>query len=101
MEAVVRRFLDESGNEVRLTDERLQHMLRRHPEMAFQLHRLAETLARPDTVQISRSSHTVQLYYRLYTDLRGRSRYLCLVVKKASGYSFILTGYLTRRIKGD
>ncbi len=69
--------------------------------MAFQLHRLAETLARPDAVRVSRSSPAVQLYHRSYPDLRGRNRYLCLVVRKRSGHSFILTGYLGRRIRGD
>ena len=101
MENSLRRFTDEHGNEVRLTDERLRHILRRHPEMAFQMHRFAETLASPDAVRPSRSNPTVQLYYRLYPDLRDRNRYLCLVVKKGRTNSFILTGYLDRRIKGD
>lgn len=96
----MRRFTDEHGNEVRLTDERLRHMLRRHPEMAFQIHRIAETLAEPDAVSASKSSPTVQLYYRLYPDLRARNRYLCLVVKRDGEDSFILTGYLDRKIKG-
>ena len=97
----MRRYTDERGNEVRLTDERLRHILRRHPEMAFQLHRFAETVSRPDAVSPSRSSPTVQLYYRLYPDLRGRNRYICLVVKRERSYSFILTAYLDRRIKGE
>ena len=97
----MRRFADEHGIEVRLTDERLRHILRRHPEMAFQLHRFAETLANPDAVSPSRSSSAVQLYYRLYPDLRDRNRYICLVVKRETGYSFILTAYLDRRIKGE
>ena len=97
----MRRFTDGRGNEVRLTDERLRHLLRRHPEMAFQMHRIEETIARPDAVRPSRSSRTVQLYYRLYPDLRGRNRYLCLVVKRETTYAFILTAYLARRIKGD
>ena len=100
MESGVRRFTDEHGNEIRLTDERLGHILRRHPEMAFQLHRFAETLASPDAVRPSRSGTAVQLYYRLYPDLRNRNRYLCLVVKREADYSFILTGYLARSIKG-
>ena len=74
METGVQRFFDEHGNEVRLTDERLRHILRRHPEMAFQIHRLADTVACPDAVIPSRSSRTVRLYYRLYPDLRGRNR---------------------------
>ena len=69
--------------------------------MAFQLHRFADTLAMPDAIQASKSNPTVCLYYRLYPDLRGRNRYLCLVVKRESDYSLILTGYLDRRIKGD
>ena len=98
---VARHFTDENGGEVRLTDERFQHILRRHPEMAFQLHRFADTLAGPDAIRTSRSSPTVRLYYRLYPDHRGRNRYLCLAVKKGRDYSYMLTGYLTRRIKGD
>ena len=101
METGVRRFTDEHGTEVRLTDERLGHILRRHPEMAFQLHRFAETLASPDAVSPSRSNPAVNLYYRLYSDLRGRNRYICLVVKRETGYSFILTAYLDRKIKGE
>ena len=101
METGAQHFTDEHGNEVRLTDERLRHILRRHPEMAFQMHRFAETLARPDAVSPSRSSPSVQLYYRLYPDLRGRNRYICLVVKRETDYSFILTAYLDRRIKGE
>ncbi|MXZ23728.1 MAG: hypothetical protein F4Y80_02480 [Caldilineaceae bacterium SB0665_bin_21] len=97
----MRRFNDKRGNEVRLTDERLRHILRGHPEMAFQLHRFAETLASPDAVSPSKSSPMVQLYYRLYPDLRGRNRYVCIVLKRAHGYSFILTAYLTRRIQGE
>ena len=97
----MRQFTDEHGDEVRLTDEWLRHILRRHPEMAFQLHRFAETLDSPDAVRPSRSNPAVRLYYRLYPDLRGRNRYMCLVVKGEAGYSFILTGYLARSIKGE
>lgn len=68
--------------------------------MAFQMHRLAETLADPDAVRPSRSRQSVKLYCRLYPDLRGRNRYICLVVKWERTYGFILTGYLTRSIKG-
>ena len=97
----MRRFIDEHGNEVRLTDQRLRHMLRRHPEMAFQMHRLADTLAQPDAVRVSRSSSTVRLHYRMYPDLRSRNRYICLVVKMGRSCSSILTGYLGRRIEGE
>ena len=101
MESGVQRFNDEWGNEVRITDERLLRILRRHPDMALQMHRFAETLARPDAVRPSKSSPAVQLYYRLYPNLRGRNRYIRLVVKRESSYSFVLTAYLSRSIKGE
>ena len=97
----MRRYADKLGNEVRLTNERLRHILRGHPEMAFQLHRFAETLSGPDAVRHSKSSPTVELYYRLYPDLRGRNRYICLVVKRETSYFFILTAYLSRSVKGE
>ena len=76
MENGFQRFTDVCGSEVRLTGERLRHILCSHREMAPQLHRFAETLANPDAVAHSSSSPTV----RLYPDLRGRNRYVCLVV---------------------
>ncbi len=100
METGAWRFTDDRGNQVRLTDERRGHILRRHPEMAFELHRFAETLASPDAVRPSRSSPAVHLYYRLYPDQQGRNRYLCLVVKRGTDDSFVLTAYLSRGIRG-
>ena len=97
IEAGERCFTDEHGNEVGLTDERLQHVLRRHPEMESHLHRFAETLASPDAVRSPRSSPAV----RLYPDLLGGNRYVCLVVKRERSYSFILTAYLDWGIKGE
>ncbi|MXZ63136.1 MAG: hypothetical protein F4Y98_05955 [Chloroflexi bacterium] len=96
----MRRFTDEQGNEVRLTDERLRHILQRHPEMARQLQRFAETLAEPDAVTMSATRPDTRFYYRLYADLRGRRRYICLVVRAMSDYSFIVTAYPDRKIKG-
>ena len=69
--------------------------------MASQTHRFAETLARPDAIRPSRSNPTVRLYYRMYPDLRGRNRYVCLVVKRERRFSLILTSYLDRKIKGE
>ena len=101
LEDGLRRFADELGNEVHLTEERLRHLLRRHPEMAFQMHRFGKTLMQPDAIRASKSNPSVQIYYRLYSDLRGRNRYLCLEVKKDGKDTKILTGYLSRRIEGE
>ena len=69
--------------------------------MAFQMGRFAETLSNPDAIRPSRSNSDVRLYYRRYPDLRGRNRYVCVVVKRGTEHSVILTAYLGRKIKGD
>ena len=69
--------------------------------MAYQVHRLGETFAEPDAIAPSRSRPAVRLYYRLCPDLHGRNRYVCIVVKQERGYSYILTAYLDRSIKGE
>ena len=70
----MRDLVDEHGNEVKLTNERLRHILRRHPDMAFHMHRFEETLTSPDAVRLPKFDPQVRLYYRLYSDLQGRNR---------------------------
>jgi len=53
------------GVGVRVTDERLNHVLD-HPEMAGQQARIAETLAAPDVVVQSVSDPEARLYHRFY-----------------------------------
>ena len=40
-----------NGVPIRLTDERWQHIVTRHPEMADQRERVLETIVEPDTIQ--------------------------------------------------
>ncbi|MCY4624623.1 MAG: hypothetical protein OXC99_06465 [Chloroflexi bacterium] len=100
MESSLRSFVDDQGNVVRLTDERLRHILERHPEVAYCLGRFEETLAQPAAKRPSRSDPTVVLYYRLVSDRWGRMLYLCLVVKHEPESGFIVTGYLISRVPG-
>ena len=58
-------FIDYEGRTVRLTDERLAHILE-HPEMVGMLDKIGETLARPERVLESLSDPEAHLYYRLY-----------------------------------
>ena len=68
--------------------------------MAFPMQRFHQTLGSPDAVRPSGSSPPVHLYHRLYPDLRGRSRYICLVVRREADDSVTLTAHLARSIKG-
>jgi hypothetical protein len=89
---------DYAGREVRLTDERLEHILE-HPEMREMKAAIDETLQRPERVVESRTDRSVQLYYRLYFRTIVGGKFLCVVVKTSSDDAFVITAYLTDRIK--
>jgi hypothetical protein len=93
------KFLhDYEGRAIRLTDERLKHILE-HPEMKSMSHAIEETLARPEKVVQSVSDSEAHLYYRFYIGTRVGDKYLCVVVKVKVDAAFVLTAYLTDTIK--
>ena len=89
---------DFMGNNVRLTSERLAHLLG-HPELQKQESRIAETLLQPDIVVQSQSDETVKLFFRLYSGLIIGDKYLCVVVKYSKANIFVVTAYFADRIK--
>ncbi len=81
---------DYAGREIRLTDERRQHILE-HPEMQGLELAIGETLANPETVISSLSDSTVWLYYRYYRETRVGEKWLCVVVKAEPADAFVIT----------
>ena len=94
-------FKDFSGRHIRLTRERLDHILD-HPEMEEMLPAIEETLSHPERVVESLSDPEVNLYYRFFSETNVGDKYLCVVVKVRANDMFILTAYLTDSLKrGD
>jgi hypothetical protein len=92
---------DYQGNEVRLTPERLGHILD-HPEMVGLERWIEETLISPEWVFASISDDKVRLFYRRLAETRVGVKLLCVVVKYDQDDAFILTSYLTDKPKkGD
>ncbi|MGH7814613.1 MAG: hypothetical protein ACREQI_11515 [Candidatus Binataceae bacterium] len=89
---------DYQGRPVRLTEERLVHILD-HPEMAGMASAIEETVAHPERVVQSRSDDAARLYYRFYPTTRAGGKFVCVVVKAGPADSFLLTAYLTDKIK--
>ena len=89
---------DYSGLSIRLTNERLTHILA-HPEMAGMEKAIEETLARPEKVVESLSDPDARLYYRFYLGTRVGDKYLCVIVKLGGEDAFVVTAYLTDRAK--
>lgn len=89
------------GRSVRLTDERIVHILQ-HPEMAGMEIEIERILQSPAEVRVSRSDSTVQLFYEYYSRTRVGEKWLCVVVKYSPDDAFVVTAYLTDQIKaGD
>lgn len=89
---------DFQGLAVRLTDERLAHILE-HPEMAGMERAIEDVLLRPERVAESLSDPQARLYYRFYVGTRVGDKYLCVIVKVRDEDAFVLTAYLTDSIK--
>lgn len=89
---------DYQGRSIRLTDEREQHILE-HPEMMNLLMALEDTLREPQQVIQSASDSTVELSYRYYHGTKVGDKWLCVVVKFTIEDAFVITAYLTDKLK--
>jgi hypothetical protein len=67
------------GTTVRLTDERLSHILE-HVEMAGMEEEIERVLQAPSEVRRSRSDEEVKLFYEFYAETRVGGKWLCVVV---------------------
>lgn len=86
------------GRSVRLTDERLAHILQ-HQELIGMEEEISRVLQAPAEVRISRSDETVQLFYEYYAKTRVGGKWLCVVVKYPTVDAFVVTAYLTDQLK--
>lgn len=91
-------LLDYQNREVRLTEERLAHILA-HPEMVGMEAQIADTLKHPQLVRQSRSDESAALFYRFYTQTAIGDKWLCVVVKYFPDDAFIVTAYFTDKPK--
>lgn len=89
---------DYQGLSIRLTNERLAHILG-HPEMVGQEEAIEETLGHPQKVVESYSDPQARLYYRFYMGTQVGDKHLCVVVKVVGEDAFVLTAYLTDKVK--
>ena len=86
------------GHSVRLTDERLAHIIE-HPEMKGLAAEIERVLIQPQLVRLSRSDAAVRLFYEFYTQTIVGGKWLCVVVKYGENDAFVVTAYLTDKPK--
>ena len=86
------------GRTVRLTDERLSHILE-HFEMRDLSAEIERTLRQPQLVRRSRTDAAVRLFYEFYARTIVGGKWLCVVVKYVESDAFVVTAYLTDKPK--
>lgn len=86
------------GREVRLTDERLAHILER-AELHGMREAIIRTLQAPAEVRVSRTDAAVRLFYEFYSQTVVGDKWLCVVVKYLADDAFVITAYLTDKVK--
>ena len=92
---------DNQGNNIRLTDERLEHILL-HPEMIELQNKIETAIINPDYIIKSKVDKNVKLFNKFYITKQFGGKYLCVVVKYEKDDAFIITSYLIRELpKGD
>jgi len=93
------RVLDDCfGRKVRLTGERLAHILE-HPEMKGLAEEVERVLRQPFLVRCSRTDDAVRLFYEFYAETIVGGKWLCVVVKYSQDDAFVVTAYLTDKPK--
>ena len=91
------RCQDIFGQEINLSEKQWEHIISEHPEAEPYLDEVAEVLKAPQYIKRSKSDSAVWLYYRFYERVYS-GKYLLVVVKRAEP-SFVITFYVTDRIK--
>ena len=94
----MRHLPDFADRLIRLTNERWEHIVER-AEMDGLQGTIAETLLTPREMVQSATDESAWLYYRSCPRTIVGARFLCVVVKHDGDDAFVLTAYLTDRIK--
>lgn len=95
---MARLIRDYRGQSVRLTDERLAHIVGQHPEVArLGVLAIEDALRHPDVVIVSPAAPDDRLYYRRHRSRELGDKLLCVVVKSLD--TFVVTAYVTVRQK--
>jgi hypothetical protein len=86
-----------NGVPIRLTEERWQHVMHRHPDMETQREWALETLVEPDMIQ--EGDFGTLLAARLYPETPLTRKYLVVVYRETNSEDgFVLTAYLASQL---
>ena len=83
---------------ISISNEHWKHTSQiKHPEVSGLKDEIKQTLISPIEIKKSNSDRNVYLYYS-----KHKSNFLCVVIRHLNGNGFIITAYITSKIKkGD
>lgn len=85
-----------NGTPIKLTRERWNHIIKRHPELEDQKEKVLETLRQPDFVQ--EGDFESFLAIKFYKETPLTTKFLVVIYKEVAGKDgFILTAYFTNK----
>jgi len=85
-----------NGAPIRLTTERWEHIILRHPEMVGEKDKVVETLTYPDLIQ--KGDYVTLIAIKFYNETPLTSKYLVVVYKEINKIDgFVLTAYFTSK----
>ena len=91
---------DYQGRQVRLPDERWQHILSGHDEMTTMLPELQETLEQPERLRIpGDETETERRYYKWFENTIVGDKWMRVAVKYLTNDAYVLTAFMTKRVK--
>jgi hypothetical protein len=81
---------------IRLPDERIEHILKNHPDMNGQESRILETVGDPEVIMDG--DYGELLAARFYAKTPLTSKHLVVAYREIASDGFILTAYFARRL---
>jgi hypothetical protein len=87
---------DKTGRLIRLTRKQWAHIAE-HPEMANQVERVQETLAKPSHILTSPNDASRNYYVRYFKQAPVRGKFLTVMVKYLNGHGFVITAYYSAK----
>ncbi len=92
------KFTDMSGRKIELSGERWTHIIKEHSELKERKDKIKQVLVEPEVVKRSIYDQNVLLFYRYYEEIYA-GKYVCVVVRILDDEGFIITSYITDKIK--
>ena len=89
-------FIDHKGRNIRLSDERWNHINERHPETRGKEKSLEETISTPDFIQEGDNGEFLAIKKYKKTPITD-DKYLVVIYKLRNKDGFLITAYFTRR----